>query len=107
MCVHAQLYLIPGDSMDCSPPGSSLHGIFQARILEWVAISSIKLSFYPLELFFNLCLQLIWRVLLISIFHVNFFFYCFQVTMKGLYFQQSSTSEEVTFVFREGVRKMV
>ena len=27
------------DSMDCSPPGSSVHGIFQARILEWVAIS--------------------------------------------------------------------
>ena len=26
------------DSMDCSPPGSSVHGIFQARILEWVAI---------------------------------------------------------------------
>ena len=27
------------DSMDCSPPGSSVHGISQARILEWVAIS--------------------------------------------------------------------
>ena len=26
------------NSMDCSPPGSSVHGIFQARILEWVAI---------------------------------------------------------------------
>ena len=26
------------DHMDCSPPGSSVHGIFQARILEWVAI---------------------------------------------------------------------
>ena len=26
--------------MDCSLPGSSVHGIFQARILEWVAISS-------------------------------------------------------------------
>ena len=26
------------DPMDCSPPGSSLHGILQARILEWVAI---------------------------------------------------------------------
>ena len=26
------------DPMDCSPPGSSVHGIFQARILEWVAI---------------------------------------------------------------------
>ena len=25
--------------MDCSPPGSSAHGSFQARILEWVAIS--------------------------------------------------------------------
>ena len=28
------------DLIDCSPPGSSVHGIFQARILEWVAISS-------------------------------------------------------------------
>ena len=27
------------DPMDCSPPGSSVHGILQARILEWVAIS--------------------------------------------------------------------
>ena len=26
------------DPMDCSPPGSSVHGIFQARALEWVAI---------------------------------------------------------------------
>ena len=25
------------DPMDCSPPGSSIHGIFQARVLEWVA----------------------------------------------------------------------
>ena len=25
--------------MDCSLPGSSIHGIFQARVLEWVAIS--------------------------------------------------------------------
>ena len=27
------------DPMDCSPPGSSIHGILQVRILEWVAIS--------------------------------------------------------------------
>ena len=27
-----------GDLMDCSPPGSSVYGILQARILEWVAI---------------------------------------------------------------------
>ena len=28
------------DPMDCSPPGSSIHGIFQAKILEWVTIAS-------------------------------------------------------------------
>ena len=28
-----------GDPVDCSLPGSSIHGIFQARVLEWVAIS--------------------------------------------------------------------
>ena len=27
------------DPMDCSPPGSSVHGIFQARVLEWCAIA--------------------------------------------------------------------
>ena len=32
------------DPMDCSPPGSSVHGILQARILEWVAISSSRAS---------------------------------------------------------------
>ena len=35
------------DQMDCSPPGSSVHGIYQARILEWVAISSFMRSFHP------------------------------------------------------------
>ena len=29
------------DPKDCSPPGSSVHGILQARILEWVAILSL------------------------------------------------------------------
>ena len=35
----AQLCLTLCNPMDCSPPGSSVHGISQARILEWVAIS--------------------------------------------------------------------
>ena len=30
------------DLMDCSPPGSSVHGILQARILEWVAMPSSR-----------------------------------------------------------------
>ena len=32
------------DPMDCSLPGSSVHGIFQARILEWMAISFSRRS---------------------------------------------------------------
>ena len=35
------------DPMDCSSPGSSVHGVFQARILEWVAISSFWGSSQP------------------------------------------------------------
>ena len=33
--------------LDCSPPGSSIHGIFQARVLEWVAISFSRGSSRP------------------------------------------------------------
>ena len=35
----AQSCLTLRDPMDCSPPGSSVHGIFQARVLEWGAIA--------------------------------------------------------------------
>jgi len=35
----AQSCPILSDPMDCSLPGSSVHGIFQARVLEWVAIA--------------------------------------------------------------------
>ena len=35
------------DSMDCSLPGSSVHGILQARILEWVAIPFSRGSSQP------------------------------------------------------------
>ena len=37
LCVLSRFRL--SDPMDCSPPGSSVHGILQARILEWVAYS--------------------------------------------------------------------
>ena len=43
MCVHApSLPSCPTlcDPVDCSPPGSSVHGILQARILEWGAMPS-------------------------------------------------------------------
>ena len=35
------------DPMDCSPPGCSVHGILQARILEWVAMPSSRGSSQP------------------------------------------------------------
>ena len=47
LCVHAQLCLTLCDPMDCSPPGSSVHGIFQERILEWVAMPSSRGSSQP------------------------------------------------------------
>ena len=39
--------LILRDPMDCSPPGSSVHGISQARVLAWVAIAFSRESYRP------------------------------------------------------------
>ena len=39
LCLVAQLCPTLCNPMDCSPPGSSIHGIFQTRVLEWIAIS--------------------------------------------------------------------
>ena len=39
-----QLCPTPSDPMDCSAPGSSVHGIFQARVLEWGAIAFYSLA---------------------------------------------------------------
>ena len=50
LSLHAkslQFCLTLCDPMDCSLPGSSVHGILQARILEWVAISSSRGSSWP------------------------------------------------------------
>ena len=46
LCMRSQscLFVIP---VDCSPPGSSVHEILQARILEWVAVSSSRGSSQP------------------------------------------------------------
>ena len=42
------------DPMDCSPPGSSVHGIFQARVLEWGAIAfSGKTIAFTIQLLFS------------------------------------------------------
>ena len=45
--VHTQSCPTLCDLTDCSPPGSSVHGILQARILQWVALSSSRGSSWP------------------------------------------------------------
>ena len=47
MCLVAQLCLTLCNPMDCSPSGSLVHGILQARILEWVAMPSSRGSSQP------------------------------------------------------------
>ena len=46
-CLIAKLCWSPCDPIDCSPPGSSVHGISQARILGWVDISFSRGFFQP------------------------------------------------------------
>ena len=50
--------------MDCSPPGSSVHGIFQARILGWVAISFSRRSSLPRDRTHISCVSCITRWIL-------------------------------------------
>ena len=54
----AQSCPTPSDPMDCSPPGPSVHGIFQARVPEWGAIAFNHLLFSTriLEMFATLCI---------------------------------------------------
>ena len=46
------------DPMDCSPPGSSVHGIFQARVLEWgaIAFSGCHTSKYSINTIYTLAM---------------------------------------------------
>ena len=46
-----QLCLTLRDPMDFSLPGSSVHGIFQARVLEWGAIAFSDILYYLLEIY--------------------------------------------------------
>ena len=60
----AQLCLTLRNPMDCSPPVSSVHGILQARILEWVAIPFSRGIFPPQGLKLGLlhCRQILYHL---------------------------------------------
>ena len=51
VCLYALIHscLSLSDTMDCSPPGSFVLGILQARLLEWVAISLSRGSSRPTD----------------------------------------------------------
>ena len=55
-CLVCQSCLTLGHPMECGPPGSSVHGILQVRILEWVAISFSRGSFLPRDWTFVSCI---------------------------------------------------
>ena len=61
VCSVAQSWLTLLEPMDCSPLGSSVHGIFQARILEPVAISYSTISFRPRDWTYVSCVSCIYR----------------------------------------------
>ena len=63
-CVRAQSCPTPCDPTDYSPPGSSGHGISQARILEWVAISFSMESSRPSDQICISCISCIGRQIL-------------------------------------------
>ena len=58
MCesIVVQSWLTLCNPMDCSPPGSSIHGILQARVLEWVAIPFSRGSSWPRDRTQVLCI---------------------------------------------------
>ena len=60
-CFVAKLHPILCNPMDCYLPGSSVHGIFQARILKWVAISFSRVSSWPRD---QTCISCITRRIL-------------------------------------------
>ena len=50
----AQSCPTPSDPMDCSLPGSSIHGIFQAKVLEWGAIAFSIMSLQSITILYTL-----------------------------------------------------
>ena len=62
-CLVDQLYPTR-DPMKCGPPGSSVHGILQARILEWAAISFSRGSSWPRDWTYVSCISCIGRRIL-------------------------------------------
>ena len=103
MCSVTRLCLTLCHPMDCSPLGSSVHGILQTRILEWVAISYSRprvqshVSCTGKHILYHLA---IWEVPNININQNKCFkiFLCLNYSVKCLILQLK-TSSEIEFFF--------
>ena len=73
VCTHACALLCPTlcNPMVCSPPSSSVYGIFQARILEWVAIFFSRASSWPRDWNYVSCISCIGRWILCQQCHLG------------------------------------
>ena len=78
------------DPMDCSLPGSSVHGISQARVLEWVAIAFSEGA----EIFTELTLS--------SMFHLTFCDFEAKMNIHTTSPSGANTLDRITFCFRSG-----
>ena len=77
------------DPMDCSPPGSSLLGVLQERILEWVAMSSSRGSSQPRDQTCVLCL-----LELAGFFTTNAIWEAYMATFPGLLMVKKPPADE-------------
>ena len=101
----AQSCLALCDPMDCSPTGSSFHGILQARILEWVAISFSRGSSWPRGWTRVSCIFTIWatrealrRVTVLFIaFFLHVYILAFLSTINKDLFLKTRTNESKFF----------
>ena len=82
----AQSCLTPSDPMDRSPPGSSVHGIFQARVLEWGAIAFSRTI---------VCVNYIWDISLLVEFLKSLVNHILKFRHKALYFDSKTTHHGV------------
>ena len=87
------------DPMDCSLPGSSIHGIFQAKELEWGAIAFSQVCTY---LYANLCAFVISRLQVPWKYKLYFFCNVLALAKCLLYFEQMNLGS--LFTWREQVR---
>ena len=88
----AQSRLTLGNLMDCSPPGSSVPGILQARILEWVAISFSRETSRPRDqtrVFYtaadSVLMELPWDCILLQLFILDHKVLTLELMSRDLY----------------------